>query len=221
MISAGQDGMTLVDTDSPAEVIGLIDLTNPAQPSALGTIEHDGGPTSVTIVSDTIYVAINNSKSLKKPSDYLAAFELSNKKLIAQCDLGGHPDSIAADYDGIFIAVAIENERDEDFNDGKIPQLPAGNITTFNINNPINCNSRHVFDLKGLAEIAPSDPELECLDINREGDYTGGSRDWTVYNKDGCIVGVYKMQANASPTLHQLVPSGIAPVCIISIPQRN
>jgi hypothetical protein len=38
-----------------------------------------------------------------------------------RCDLGGQPDSVAASPDGRYLAVAIENERDEDLDDGVIP----------------------------------------------------------------------------------------------------
>ena len=34
---------------------------------------------------------------------------------------------------GTYVAIAIENERDEDLNDGALPQLPAGNIVLFSL----------------------------------------------------------------------------------------
>jgi DNA-binding beta-propeller fold protein YncE len=46
--------------------------------------------------------------------------------VLASCDLGGQPDSVAVAPDGSFVAVAIENERDEDLGDGRVPQMPAG-----------------------------------------------------------------------------------------------
>ena len=44
------------------------------------------------------------------------------------CRCGGQPDSVALSSDKSFLAVAIENERDEDVNDGAIPQMPSGNL---------------------------------------------------------------------------------------------
>ena len=43
--------------------------------------------------------------------------------------LGGQPDSVAISADGRYAAIAIENERDEDVNDGAMPQPPAGFLT--------------------------------------------------------------------------------------------
>ena len=42
--------------------------------------------------------------------------------------LAGQPDSVAISPDEKYAAIVIENERDEDVNDGLIPQLPAGTL---------------------------------------------------------------------------------------------
>ena len=50
------------------------------------------------------------------------AVDLASKTIEATCDLGGQPDSIAARArTRRFAAIAIENERDEDVNDGEHP----------------------------------------------------------------------------------------------------
>jgi hypothetical protein len=36
------------------------------------------------------------------------------------------PTAVAVSPDGSFVAVAIENERDEDLGDGRVGQMPAG-----------------------------------------------------------------------------------------------
>ena len=83
------------------------------------------------------------------------------------CDLGGQPDSVAISPDGKLVAVAIENERDEDLNDGKIPQLPAGNVQIFQLRDGLpDCGSRIVAEVTGLASVAGDDPEPEFVDIN-------------------------------------------------------
>ena len=46
IISASEDGMTLVYTDSPLGVIGLIDITDPAAPQPLGNVALGGEPTT-------------------------------------------------------------------------------------------------------------------------------------------------------------------------------
>lgn len=263
IIAATADGMTLVYTDSPLGALGRIDITDPANPQPLGNIALDGEPTSVAIIGATAYAGVNTSESYTAPSGHLAAIDVASGATVASCDLGGQPDSIAASKDGKFIAVAIENERDEDLNDGIIPQLPAGNLVLVNTTkNGLDCASLKMVDLTGLADIAGSDPEPEYVSINdlgetvvtlqennhlvvvsaagevvnhfsagavdlhnidatdergaliftesqegrlrepdavtwiddnhfataNEGDYNGGSRGWTIFNKDGSVV---------------------------------
>ncbi|QPH55009.1 esterase-like activity of phytase family protein [Pontivivens ytuae] len=259
IIAATADGMTLVYTDSPAGVLGMIDITDPAAPAGMGTVALDGEPTSVALSNDVILAGVNTSEDFVNPSGHLLALSIDGEEL-ARCDLGGQPDSIAA-TDSI-VAVAIENERDEDLDDGVIPQLPAGNVTIYPLEDGVpQCDSVIVADVTGLAETAPTDPEPEFLDINgndeivvslqennhmvvisaagevlshfsaggvdlenidtieegaivlngsqpnrlrepdavkwfddvhfitaNEGDYEGGSRGWTVFNRDGTVV---------------------------------
>ncbi|NIZ13986.1 esterase-like activity of phytase family protein [Phaeobacter sp. HF9A] len=165
------DGMTLAYTDSPLEALGLVDITDPANPAPKGAIALPGEPTSVAVIGSVAYVGVNTSESYTHPSGQLMAFNTTDGTEIGSCDIGGQPDSVAKSKDGTFISVAIENERDEDLNDGVIPQMPAGNLVM--INTPeggLDCDSMAVVDLTGLAEIAPSDPEPEYVSINSLGE---------------------------------------------------
>ncbi|MDO6727857.1 esterase-like activity of phytase family protein [Cognatishimia sp. 1_MG-2023] len=171
IIAATADGMTLVYTDSPLGALGRIDITDAANPKPLGNIALAGEPTSVAIVGSTAYAGVNTSESYTAPSGQFDAIDVATGKTLASCDLGGQPDSIAASKDGSFIAVAIENERDEDLNDGIIPQLPAGNLILVNTaKDGLDCGSMKMVDLTGLADIAPSDPEPEYVSINSLGE---------------------------------------------------
>ncbi|MCR9085161.1 MAG: esterase-like activity of phytase family protein [Rhodobacteraceae bacterium] len=262
IIAATADGMVLVYTDSPLGALGRVDISDPANPAPLGNIALPGEPTSVAVIGSTAYVAINTSNSYTAPSGQFLAIDVTTGETVASCDLPGQPDSVAKSADGAFLAVAIENERDEDLNDGVIPQLPAGSLVLVNAaEGGLDCDSLGVVDLTGLAEVAPSDPEPEYVDINslgeivvtlqennhiavvsaegevishfsagavdlegidtseegaldftasqpgrvrepdsvkwiddqhfataNEGDYEGGSRGWTIFNKDGTVV---------------------------------
>src|SRR3546814_20700445 len=65
----------------------------------------------------------------------------------------------------------IENERDEDLNDGAIPQMPAGHLAILKLNGGVpDCASLMQVDVTGLADIAPEDPETEFVDINAKGE---------------------------------------------------
>lgn len=167
IITYTEDGNTLIYSDSPGERIGFIDITDPAAPKAAGVVALDGEPTTTVVIGGKAYVGVNTSESKAKPSGHLAVVDLATRKVEDKIDLGGQPDSITKSPDGRYLAIAIENERDEDLNDGALPQLPAGNLTTFEVKDGrVVDASKKVIDLTGLAAIAPEDPEPEYVDIN-------------------------------------------------------
>ncbi|MBM7066396.1 esterase-like activity of phytase family protein [Actibacterium sp. 188UL27-1] len=263
IIDVTPDGMTLIYTDSPLEALGRVDITDPAAPKPLGNIALDGEPTSVAVVQGVAIVGVNTSESYTEPSGYIAAINVGDGTETDRCDLGGQPDSIAVAPDGSFVAVAIENERDEDLGEGRTGQMPAGALTMVDltVEGLVNCDTLRVVEMTGMAEVSPEDPEPEFVDINglgetvvtlqennhlvvvaadgaimnhfsagsvdlknvdldeeraltfdgeqlgrprepdavkwldddhfitaNEGDMDGGSRGWTVFNKDGTIV---------------------------------
>ncbi|WP_158966828.1 esterase-like activity of phytase family protein [Chachezhania sediminis] len=169
IVDATADGMTLVYTDSPLGVIGRIDITDPANPKPLGNVKLGGEPTSVAIIGNTAFVGVNTSESYANPSGYLGVFDAKSGAEKARCDLGGQPDSVAAAPDGRFVAIAIENERDEDLGDGRTGQMPAGFVVLIDVaDETLACDSLRKVDLTGLAEISPEDPEPEYVDINAD-----------------------------------------------------
>ncbi len=167
IIAATEDGNTLVYSDSPLKAIGFIDITDAKAPKAGGTVSFDGEPTSVTVVGGKALVAVNTRESFVKPSGLLAVVDIATKKIETTCDLGGQPDSIALNKDKTIAAIAIENERDEEVNDGAIPQMPAGDLVIVSLKDgaPDCATVKHVA-LTGLAEIAGDDPEPEFVSFN-------------------------------------------------------
>jgi hypothetical protein len=173
IIAATGDGMTLVYSDSPAGVIGFIDITDPANPQAAGVFTlPNGEPTAVSALGQTVFVAENTAASYTETSGVLHAIDAGSRDLIASCDLGGQPDSTAVAPDGSFITVAIENERDEDLGDGRVPQMPAGYLVIQPLGDggSMDCAAQIRVDLTGLADIAGEDPEPEFVDVNANGD---------------------------------------------------
>ncbi|MBP1850632.1 esterase-like activity of phytase family protein [Rhizobium halophytocola] len=171
IITATDDGNTIVYSDSPLGAIGFVDITDGKAPRAGGAVMMGGEPTSVAVAGTKVLAAVNTSESYVKPSGKLSVIDLATKKIEASCELGGQPDSIAVSPDKTFAAIAIENERDEELNDGKLPQMPAGDLVIVSLKDGVaDCDSiRHV-DVTGLAEIAPEDPEPEFVSINSLGE---------------------------------------------------
>ncbi|WP_048644767.1 esterase-like activity of phytase family protein [Nitratireductor soli] len=171
IIAASPDGKTLVYSDSPLGGVGFIDITDPKAPKAGGALLLDGEPTSVGVVGGKAIAAVNTSESYVKPSGNLVVIDMATKTAEKSCDLSGQPDSVAISADERFLAVAIENERDEDLNDGVIPQMPAGDLKIFTLADGIpDCGSMKTVALTGLAEIAPEDPEPEFVAFNEAGE---------------------------------------------------
>ncbi|WP_421868409.1 esterase-like activity of phytase family protein [Pararhizobium sp.] len=167
IIAASEDGNTLIYSDSPNKAIGIIDITDAKAPKAGGSIAFDGEPTSVTIAAGKALVAINTRESFVKPSGILAQVDIASKAVDTTCDLGGQPDSIALNKDKTIAAIAIENERDEDVNDGDLPQLPAGDLVILSLKDGVvDCGSIKHVTLTGLADVAGDDPEPEFVAFN-------------------------------------------------------
>lgn len=172
IITVTGDGNTLIYSDSPLGVIGMIDITDAANPQPMGNMELDGEPTAVSALGGTVFVGINTSESYTAPSGHLAHYVVETGELAADCDLGGQPDSTAVAPDGSFVVVAIENERDEDLGDGRVPQMPAGYVSIIPLDDSgmMQCDQQVQADVTGLADVAGEDPEPEFVDVNENGE---------------------------------------------------
>ena len=171
IITVSEDGMTLIYSDSPLGVIGLIDISDPANPQPGGTIALDGEPTAVSALGNTVFVGINTSTSYTEPSGHLLHIDLASGEAVADCDLGGQPDSTAVAPDGSFVTVAIENERDEDLGEGRVGQMPGGYVAIVPLaDGRMQCDGLIQADVSGLAEVGADDPEPEFVDVSAAGE---------------------------------------------------
>lgn len=171
IITATADGQLLAYSDSPRGGLGFIDIRQPDQPKPAGFVSLSGEPTSVSALGNRVVAGVNTSDSYVEPSGFLALVSPQDRKVISRCDLGGQPDSVAVSKDQRYVAVAIENERDEDLNDGQLPQLPAGNLIIVPVKQGVlDCANLKPVDLTGLSKIAPTDPEPEFVDFNGLGE---------------------------------------------------
>jgi len=171
IIAVSEDGNTLVYSDSPLGAVGFIDIADAKAPKAGDIVKIDGEPTSVAIAGGKVLAAVNTSESKANPSGNLTVIDLATKTIESSCDLGGQPDSVALSADKSFLAIAIENERDEDVNDGIIPQMPSGNLRIVPIAAGVpDCAAIKTVELTGLVAIAPEDAEAEFVDVNSQGE---------------------------------------------------
>lgn len=171
IISASEDGMVLVYTDSPLGVVGLVDIADPKAPKPLGNIAVGGEPTTAVFVGGMIFAGVNTSESFTAPSGKVVTVDPATKAVVAECDIGGQPDAVAKAPDGSFLAIAVENERDEEVNDGAIPQMPAGYVVKLPIKDgAVDCAGLQKIEMTGLAAVAGDDPEPEFVAVNDAGE---------------------------------------------------
>ncbi|MFC4307107.1 esterase-like activity of phytase family protein [Cohnella boryungensis] len=119
IISATPDGNRLFYTSAGLGSIGVLDLTAPAKPKHLTSIEVGGEPTSVAVTPDgktALAVVIVSKREVgEKPEikpGKLVAIDTKTLKIKGELAIGNHPDSIAVTtHNGQLVAViAIENE---------------------------------------------------------------------------------------------------------------
>ena len=126
-------------------------------------------------------VGINTSEDFVNTSGELAVINIDSRKIVRRIPLGGQPDSVIVSPDKKYIAIAIENERDEDLEevDGRPPQLPAGFLVIVDTDPkgsyPFQTDSSPTFwttrkvELTNLPNILyPEDPEPEYVAINED-----------------------------------------------------
>ncbi len=168
IVAASTDGMTLIYTDSPKEQLGFVDITNPATPAGLGVLPLVGEPTSVAVKGNYALVGVNTSSDFVSVSGLLVVVDIATRSIVHSIDVSGQPDSVAVSPDGSYAAVVIENERDEDLNDGALPQMPAGKLVIVTLSGEPADWTTNAVELTGLADLYPTDPEPEFVDINAD-----------------------------------------------------
>ncbi|MBM9615500.1 esterase-like activity of phytase family protein [Desulfobulbus rhabdoformis] len=171
IIAATKDGMTLVYTDSPGKQIGFVDIADPGKPAAKGVVAVGGEPTSVDVLANRFaLVAVNTSADYINTGGELVVVDIATRAIVRRIDLGGQPDSIKISPDGHYVAIAIENERNEDIKihevKGGLPQMPAGYLSIIDLQGNPDSWTRRDVALTGLAAYGSDDPEPEFVDIN-------------------------------------------------------
>jgi DNA-binding beta-propeller fold protein YncE len=160
IVAATPDGNYLIYTDSGEEEVGVVDITDPTDPTEVETVELGGQPTCVAITPDGRHALIGIYDGRLLVIDLVTASQTT-------IDLGGQPDSVAVSPDGRYAAIAIENERDENLNDGEMPQDPPGWLTIVDLVGQPSAWTLRTVSLLGLGRF-PTDPEPEFVSIREE-----------------------------------------------------
>lgn len=180
------DGNTLIYTDAAAKRIGFVDITDPAKPVGAGTLSlaelghKDDQPTSVAAVNDHVLVVVDTTGGdFAHPSGRVDIVRTADRTRVHSIDLGGQPDSIAISSDGAFAAIAMENQRNEEFTppgkeEGDLPQPPTGFVQLIDLKGaPNTWTPRKVdFDVETARQAGldtPEDLEPEYVSINSRG----------------------------------------------------
>ncbi|KWX68181.1 esterase-like activity of phytase family protein [Mycobacterium sp. NAZ190054] len=180
------DGNTVIYTDAAGKRIGFVDIRDPAEPVGLGTLSlselghADDQPTSVAAVGEFVLVVVDTTGGdFPNPSGRVDVVRVADRTRVHSIDLGGQPDSIAIAGDGSFAAIAIENQRDEEFTppggeEGDLPQPPTGFVQLLDLSGAPNAwTPRRVdFDVEAARAAGldtPEDLEPEYVSINSRG----------------------------------------------------
>ncbi|QZH57665.1 esterase-like activity of phytase family protein [Mycolicibacterium farcinogenes] len=180
------DGNTVIYTDAAAKRIGFVDITDPAKPVGKGTLSlaelghKDDQPTSVAAVNDHVLVVVDTTGGdFAHPSGRVDIVRIADRTRVHSIDLGGQPDSIAISPNGTFAAIAMENQRNEEFTppskeEGDLPQPPTGFVQLIDLTGaPNTWTPRKVdFDVEAARKAGldtPEDLEPEYVSINSRG----------------------------------------------------
>lgn len=194
IVSATPDGNWLAYTDSGARSVGLVDISDAANPSLAMLIDVDGEPTSVSITADGAWAiaAVNTSvREEGAPPEVnpglLYVISLPSGEIAGTIEIGNGPDSVATKViDGqLYAVIAIENEPmvvdgDGNLTDGEVPGLEGDisgpgflQIVTINESDLATSVVTDVlFDESVLSDAGlffPDDPQPEFVDINSDG----------------------------------------------------
>lgn len=180
------DGNTVIYTDATGKRIGFLDITDPANPVGLGTLSlaelgsADDQPTSVAAVGEFVLVVVDTTGgNFTEPSGRVDVVRIADRTRVHSIDLGGQPDSIDISRDGAFAAIAIENQRDEEFTpegaeEGDLPQPPTGFVQIIGLDGePTGWSPRRIdIDVEMARDAGldtPEDLEPEFVSINGRG----------------------------------------------------
>lgn len=192
IVDATPDGGTLVYTDSDGGTVGIVDLSDPADPSLVGEpVPVDGTPTSVSVSPDgTLALVAVQTSTLEEDEapeitpGLLVAVDLASGEAVGSVEIGAGPDSLAVEEIGgeLLALVAIENEPvvvDDDGNqtDEEAPGS-EGDVSDPGLVQVVTVDRQDIaasevadvdLDLLETDLLFPDDPQPEFVDLSHDG----------------------------------------------------
>lgn len=182
IVAASPDGMTLYYTNASGKNVGVLDITDPAAPVALGTLSTGAGePTSAAVSGDGkyLFVAVRNgdTKDTAAPGSLLL-YDISGRtspKQLGDIAVGVGPDSLAiADQEGTMVVViAIEDEETNEEGDATLGGTRPGRVDVVTVDRENVSNSKVVsvlFPSEVMMSVEgvnfPNDPQPEFVAIH-------------------------------------------------------
>jgi hypothetical protein len=163
IVTATDDGMTLVYTDHAMHNIGFVNITDPSNPTASGVVEVDGLPTSVSFIRDHAIATVSTNST----SGELVAIRVDDSLAISvKWLLDGPPHSVAVSPGGNYVVILINSKIDEEigvrYANSTVGSIVIVNSTSHNLDewtfSTVNItglddevNSTEVFDPKSVA----------------------------------------------------------------------
>jgi len=180
IVAAADGGRTLLYTDSGADLVGFVDVADPAAPVAAGTLATGGSPTSVAVFGRYALIAVDDTpidpdNTFGPHAGRLLVVDIASRTVVRTIDMGGQPDSVKVAPSGKYAVVAIENQRDETVAGGVMPHIPAngaerdepGFVTIVDLVGAPPAWKTRIVKLRGLKGMKfNEDPEPEFVDIN-------------------------------------------------------
>lgn len=179
IVAASADGRTLAYTSSVFHTVGFVDLTDPAAPVGLGTVDvggtvghPDGEPTSVAITPDGRYALVTVKDTFAPVANAdpgaLVFIDVATRTIAGTIAIGVGPDSIHLTPDGTRAVIAIEDEENPDGN--AVAQARPGSIQIVTINATTPSQSTvATIALTPTGGNMPTDPQPELVDITPDG----------------------------------------------------
>ncbi|MBX3417203.1 MAG: esterase-like activity of phytase family protein [Pirellulaceae bacterium] len=104
-VAANATGNRLIYTDPIQEKLGFVDITNPSNPIAAGTLAINGSPVALGVIGNIAVVA----NHLGAEDGNVQLVDLNQSKVVRTIPLSGPPSDVNVNSSGQYAAVAIES----------------------------------------------------------------------------------------------------------------